>query len=437
MIISIPKSPCIECVFAENEKVNNQSERHSEKSRSTVARHDYNEDKLWKKLEEQVKKMHNSSGAKKRQNPIDQQQDCDENEMNQANIISSPPKKPKPETNIKQTPKKSTQMVDASNTPKSAAKRKIDYSPEPKIEGNNARATRRSNKPHTAKNYKEWSSSDDNLKNDPRVVLSKCDKNPAKKTYKKNHHYVEKHDSEDSEIEMKKSNAVKNIALRNTRSSSKAPQTPSKHQEITPYSPSKAMKNLNLIDVSTPKRSSVRNKIIPLESTPSKTNLDIENQGVTLRKSIRLNSKPCNIPIDSDAESADSSDEYKEDEDSSSEDSSAVSGDDSAEESHNTNRNKNWNKSQRKSAAKRTSNKKDSKVSMNTPTKAISRMSLGTPSLDKHRRTINIIKPSTPLQEARAKLHVSVLPKSLPCREEQFNDIYSFLHARLSDGSGG
>ncbi|XP_011505075.1 PREDICTED: origin recognition complex subunit 1 isoform X2 [Ceratosolen solmsi marchali] len=81
---------------------------------------------------------------------------------------------------------------------------------------------------------------------------------------------------------------------------------------------------------------------------------------------------------------------------------------------------------------------KAAQLSLETPTKRLSRLSLKnslSPSV--HQRITNVSKPSTPLQEVRLKLHVSVLPKSLPCREEQFNEIYTYLHARLSDGSGG
>lgn len=53
------------------------------------------------------------------------------------------------------------------------------------------------------------------------------------------------------------------------------------------------------------------------------------------------------------------------------------------------------------------------------------------------RRTKVLAKPVTPLQEARMRLHVSTVPKSLPCREEQFNDIYTFLESKLMDNSGG
>lgn len=58
-----------------------------------------------------------------------------------------------------------------------------------------------------------------------------------------------------------------------------------------------------------------------------------------------------------------------------------------------------------------------------------------TPSLVK--RNSALIKPTTPLQEARSKLHVSVVPKSLPCREEEFNNIFTFLRGKLEDKNGG
>ncbi|XP_012224307.1 origin recognition complex subunit 1 [Linepithema humile] len=52
-------------------------------------------------------------------------------------------------------------------------------------------------------------------------------------------------------------------------------------------------------------------------------------------------------------------------------------------------------------------------------------------------RTEALVKPATPLQEARSRLHVSAVPKSLPCREEEFNNIYTFLEGKLIDKSGG
>lgn len=52
-------------------------------------------------------------------------------------------------------------------------------------------------------------------------------------------------------------------------------------------------------------------------------------------------------------------------------------------------------------------------------------------------RTNVIAKPITPLQEIRTRLHVSTVPKSLPCREEEFNNIYTFLESKLMDKSGG
>lgn len=52
-------------------------------------------------------------------------------------------------------------------------------------------------------------------------------------------------------------------------------------------------------------------------------------------------------------------------------------------------------------------------------------------------RTKVLSKPVTPLQEARSRLHVSAVPKSLPCREEEFNNIYTFLEGKLIDNTGG
>ncbi|XP_011313913.1 origin recognition complex subunit 1 isoform X2 [Fopius arisanus] len=58
-----------------------------------------------------------------------------------------------------------------------------------------------------------------------------------------------------------------------------------------------------------------------------------------------------------------------------------------------------------------------------------------TPSM--HQRSANVGKPKTALQEARAQLHVSAVPKSLPCREEEFNNIFTFLQRKLLDHSSG
>ncbi|XP_055686337.1 origin recognition complex subunit 1 [Lutzomyia longipalpis] len=41
------------------------------------------------------------------------------------------------------------------------------------------------------------------------------------------------------------------------------------------------------------------------------------------------------------------------------------------------------------------------------------------------------------LEVARDHLHVSAVPTSLPCRENEFRDIYQFLEGRIKDGCGG
>ncbi|XP_043942787.1 origin recognition complex subunit 1 [Protopterus annectens] len=46
-------------------------------------------------------------------------------------------------------------------------------------------------------------------------------------------------------------------------------------------------------------------------------------------------------------------------------------------------------------------------------------------------------KPGSVLEEARARLHVSAVPESLPCREQEFQDVYNFVESKLIDGTGG
>ncbi|KFW12692.1 PREDICTED: origin recognition complex subunit 1 [Eurypyga helias] len=53
------------------------------------------------------------------------------------------------------------------------------------------------------------------------------------------------------------------------------------------------------------------------------------------------------------------------------------------------------------------------------------------------RRNHEAQKPANKLEEARLRLHVSAIPESLPCREEEFQDIYNFVESKLLDGTGG
>ncbi|XP_033222772.1 origin recognition complex subunit 1 [Belonocnema kinseyi] len=54
-----------------------------------------------------------------------------------------------------------------------------------------------------------------------------------------------------------------------------------------------------------------------------------------------------------------------------------------------------------------------------------------------HQRSVNVPKPQTNFQEFRARLHVSFVPKSLPCREAEFNNIFTFLQSKLTEETGG
>ncbi|XP_041791492.1 origin recognition complex subunit 1 [Chelmon rostratus] len=52
-------------------------------------------------------------------------------------------------------------------------------------------------------------------------------------------------------------------------------------------------------------------------------------------------------------------------------------------------------------------------------------------------RSLPARQPANVLEEARTRLHVSSVPESLPCREQEFQDIFSFVESKIIDGTGG
>ncbi|NXA04677.1 ORC1 protein, partial [Sapayoa aenigma] len=88
--------------------------------------------------------------------------------------------------------------------------------------------------------------------------------------------------------------------------------------------------------------------------------------------------------------------------------------------------------------------KSSRKSSVHTPAKTPKKTPLpGTPKTPRNatpeipRRSHAAQKPASVLEEARLRLHVSSVPESLPCREEEFQDIYNFVESKLIDGTGG
>ena len=52
-------------------------------------------------------------------------------------------------------------------------------------------------------------------------------------------------------------------------------------------------------------------------------------------------------------------------------------------------------------------------------------------------RKIPLPEVVSPLQEAQSRLHVGAVPDSLPCREDEFAEIFSFTEGKIQEGSGG
>ncbi|NXT05825.1 ORC1 protein, partial [Prunella fulvescens] len=91
--------------------------------------------------------------------------------------------------------------------------------------------------------------------------------------------------------------------------------------------------------------------------------------------------------------------------------------------------------------------KSSRKSAVHTPAKTLKKTPLqGTPRTPRTprnatpeipRRIQAAQEPGSVLEEARLRLHVSAIPESLPCREEEFQDIYNFVESKLIDGTGG
>ena len=52
-------------------------------------------------------------------------------------------------------------------------------------------------------------------------------------------------------------------------------------------------------------------------------------------------------------------------------------------------------------------------------------------------RAIPLPSVVSPLQEAQMRLHVAAVPDCLPCREQEFYEILSFMEGKIEDGTGG
>jgi hypothetical protein len=52
-------------------------------------------------------------------------------------------------------------------------------------------------------------------------------------------------------------------------------------------------------------------------------------------------------------------------------------------------------------------------------------------------KEITCVDPETTFGDLKKRLHTSRVPDRLPCREDEFNDIYYFLESKLKEGVGG
>ncbi|CAH1773451.1 unnamed protein product, partial [Owenia fusiformis] len=79
--------------------------------------------------------------------------------------------------------------------------------------------------------------------------------------------------------------------------------------------------------------------------------------------------------------------------------------------------------------------KKTVNMGKKTPKGKSKKLDAATPSIPS--RGLAMLSPGSRLEQARMRLHVSAVPDSLPCRENEFADIYSFVQSKVMDGTGG
>ncbi|XP_053325094.1 origin recognition complex subunit 1 [Spea bombifrons] len=93
-------------------------------------------------------------------------------------------------------------------------------------------------------------------------------------------------------------------------------------------------------------------------------------------------------------------------------------------------------RSRKKSTTPRTptsSRKSSSRTPSKTPVSRTPRAA--TPRIPERNQPVRT--PANVLEEARIRLHVSAVPESLPCREQEYQDVYNFVESKLLDGTGG
>lgn len=82
---------------------------------------------------------------------------------------------------------------------------------------------------------------------------------------------------------------------------------------------------------------------------------------------------------------------------------------------------------------KKKKKKQKDKKKKEVKTKAVKRVM--TPRVP--RRTVPLPDVVSPLAEAQLRLHVGAVPDSLPCREDEFAEIFSFTEGKVQEGIGG
>ncbi|XP_068095075.1 origin recognition complex subunit 1 isoform X2 [Hyperolius riggenbachi] len=205
----------------------------------------------------------------------------------------------------------------------------------------------------------------------------------------------------------------------------------------TPVGPNNETKSFKKSEVITPSKSKTPQK---QNSTPKRSSRRFEEQNDgepqtprSLRRSAQISAslirKQIKVLTEDDIYEADEDNDF---DPATNSDTSSSSDDDGGEESAEE---KSPKRPTRKQAVPRTPTSARKTPTRTPRTTPRSKSHTATPKIPERNQPVQ--KPGNVLEEARIKLHVSAVPESLPCREQEYQDVYNFVESKLLDGTGG
>ncbi|XP_075802977.1 origin recognition complex subunit 1 [Microtus pennsylvanicus] len=230
-------------------------------------------------------------------------------------------------------------------------------------------------------------------------------------------------------------------ALKTLRKNGQAPSICAKQSmTLRAQGPAEVTTKINVEGALIPVRNRVRSCVVPtVILTPEHIRRETKGQEAHSRSSHRVHRRSSLVTLSRIRKQLwllDKSDDEEEDFISSAEVSDCTSEEEEEEDEDSVPSLRRQNP-QRQSRNRRMASKPSLQIPSKTPKKTPNRRTPHHATPQIHDRNLAIQEPTSTLEEARLRLHVSAVPDSLPCREQEFQDIYNFVESKVLDGTGG